>query len=69
MRIVIIGFLLALAGCTPEEGQRCNPQQFTSDCQAHFSCVYPPGCAVAYCCRDDGSSSDANCQACSVDGG
>ena len=60
----ISAVLFLLAGCTPTEGQRCNPEQFTSDCNSGFACVYPTNCAVAYCCPTTRASTNPNCQAC-----
>lgn len=69
-RLLWLALPLWLSACTPGAGQRCNPLQFTSDCDKGFSCVYPAGCGVAYCCPDDGQSSNANCQPCPTgDGG
>jgi hypothetical protein len=59
--------LLLAAACTPGEGDRCNPMQFSSDCNRGFSCVYKTGCAVAYCCPDDRPSTNPNCQTCPTD--
>jgi hypothetical protein len=43
--------LLAVAGCDPSEGDRCNPLLFNDDCtSAGLVCVYPPNCGVAFCC-------------------
>lgn len=62
--------LVALLGaCTPGEGERCNPLQFSNDCNSGFQCVYPTNCGVAYCCPTNGSSTNPNCQSCPGDGG
>jgi hypothetical protein len=48
----ILGFLgfAALAACHPREGQRCNPLSFNDDCGGGLTCLYPPGCGIAFCC-------------------
>jgi hypothetical protein len=61
--------VLALAGCHPGEGERCNPMLFTDECEEGFACTYPQGCAVAFCCPTSGTSSNANCQTCPTDDG
>jgi hypothetical protein len=69
----MLTLLLALAGCNPGHGERCNPNEFSDipnqgNCQIGFSCVYPtsPGCGVAFCCTVDANGkitdSNPNCQ-------
>jgi hypothetical protein len=62
--------ILTLAACdSPAENhQRCNPSQFSNQCNSGFSCVYPtaPNCGVAYCCQVDANGNitdqNPNCQ-------
>jgi hypothetical protein len=67
--------LFALAGCTftQNDGDRCNPLQYSDngiqgDCANGLACVYPtaPNCGVAYCCKLDAQGNVAddnpNCQ-------
>jgi hypothetical protein len=62
--------VLLLAGCHPDEGERCNPMLFNDECNSGFSCTYPQNCGVAFCCPTTGTSSNPNCQACpGSDGG
>jgi hypothetical protein len=75
MRTILgIAFALTLAGCKPDEGERCNPLLFNDECHSAkngLSCVYPPGCGVAYCCAVAAggaiTSADPHCQACATD--
>jgi hypothetical protein len=73
-RIFLIGLLSAIvaavAACdqAAPNDQRCNPQQFSNQCNSGYSCVYPtaPNCGVAYCCKVDDSGNvtddNPNCQ-------
>ena len=63
--------LLYYAGCTPAEGERCNPQRFSDECASGTQCVYPTNCAVAYCCPSQlTAQTTSTCQACPApDGG
>lgn len=68
LRLCVV--LFAVAGCHPNEGERCNPMLFSDECKSGFACTVPQRCAVAYCCPTIGTSSSANCQACpDSDGG
>jgi hypothetical protein len=44
--------VLAAQGCTPGEGERCNPLLFNvnDQCTNGLQCTYPKYCGVAYCC-------------------
>jgi len=69
-RLCSIALLLTIAGCDSpaDNDQRCNPLQFSNQCNSGYSCVYPtaPNCGVAYCCKVDDSGNiidkNANCQ-------
>jgi hypothetical protein len=67
-RIMAISTLLLVlfgaAGCHPGEGERCNPLQFSNDCDTGFACVYQDNCSVAYCCPTTRASTNPNCQVC-----
>lgn len=66
----ISALLLAGAGCSPGEGERCNPMLFNDECSQGLKCTFPAGCGVSFCCPVSTSSSNANCQQCPVqDGG
>jgi hypothetical protein len=65
--------LFAIVGCTPGEGERCNPLEIADipnqgNCAIGFSCLYPTAlsCGVAYCCKVDSTGkitdSNPNCQ-------
>lgn len=59
--------LLAGAGCTTGEGERCNPQRYSDECAPGNSCMYPKNCAVAYCCpplERVGPQTSGNCKEC-----
>ncbi len=59
-----IASLLICLGCTPGQGERCNPQRFTDECAQGTSCVYPKNCGVAYCCPSKVTPQSAStCQA------
>jgi hypothetical protein len=62
-----------LAACSADEGERCNPLQFSDNgsqgnCSSGLACVYPtaPNCGVAYCCTVDSNGNitdkNPNCQ-------
>jgi hypothetical protein len=63
MRGIVLGLALGLvAGCRQDEGERCNPAQYSDtanqgNCSAGLSCVYPTAnnCGIAYCCKVDSS--------------
>jgi hypothetical protein len=61
-----LGLLIALAGCHPGEGERCNPLLFNDECTGGLKCIYPTNCGVAYCCPPPElmSAASGNCQAC-----
>lgn len=69
-RFLMLGLatcLLAGAGCTTGEGERCNPLRFSDECAPGNSCMYPKNCAVAYCCPPAdrvGPQTSSNCKAC-----
>jgi hypothetical protein len=66
IKMIGIAALLVTAACHPGEGERCNPLFFGDECTAgdpNLSCVYPPGCGVAFFCPKSGSS-NPNCAAC-----
>ncbi len=76
-RLIMIAaslFITTFAACHLEEGDRCNPLQFSDPCNpgaTGLSCVYPSNCGVAYCCPAKVTAqSDPNCQPCAgPDGG
>jgi hypothetical protein len=75
-RVLVVGFVLALApGCDEEgaEGDRCNPYLSHNDCNSGLTCaghapstVIIPFCQENYCCPVDSNgdivSSNPNCQ-------
>ena len=71
--LALAGLLFAWAGCTPGEGERCNPLRFTDECSDGTQCIYPKNCGVAYCCPPTDKltpQSSPSCQACpAADGG
>ena len=65
--------LVFLAACDAEEGERCNPLQYSDNgvqgnCVSGLQCIYPtaPSCGVAYCCKVDAqgnvTDTNPNCQ-------
>ncbi len=73
LRLILGISLVLVAGCTQDEGTRCNPLQYSDNgiqgnCADGLACVYPtaPNCGVAYCCKVDANGniidSDPNCQ-------
>ncbi len=63
--LAITAVLSVWVGCTPVEGERCNPQRFTDECANGTQCTYPKNCGVAYCCPAQVTrQSSPNCQAC-----
>jgi len=69
----IAALLLSYLGCTPIEGERCNPQLFNDACGSGTQCTYPKNCGVAYCCPPPDKitpQTNSACQACpDPDGG
>ena len=63
--------MLGFVSCTPMEGERCNPQNFTDQCASGTMCIYPTNCSVAYCCPSQVTAqTSVSCQACAApDGG
>ncbi len=67
LQLGIVACLLAEIGCTPGEGDRCNPLRFSDECAQGTSCLYPKNCSVAYCCPPPAkvtSQTTSVCQAC-----
>jgi len=64
MTLLLALSLSTLGGCTPVEGDRCNPLLFSDECGSGRKCTVPPNCAVAYCCPVSGPATAASCQAC-----
>lgn len=61
----VAALLLTYLGCTPIEGDRCNPLLFTDECGSGTQCSYPKNCAVAYCCPSQVTAkTSSTCQAC-----
>jgi hypothetical protein len=71
--LAIVFFVMAGCTFTAQDGERCNPLQYSSsgtqgDCADGLACVYPtaPNCGVAYCCKLDSQGNVAddnpNCQ-------
>jgi hypothetical protein len=71
--LAISATAISLSACNQGAGERCNPLQFTDECDKGLMCVYPPGCGVAYCCPPVLMSTEPgdipNCRACDPDDG
>jgi hypothetical protein len=77
-RLSCLVFALALFACHDRSGDRCNPLQFSSDCDTGLTCLYPvtptcnptqPGtncCGVSFCCTVNAAGvitdKNPNCQ-------
>ena len=61
---IVTALALGCAACDPQEGDRCNPMLFETNCANGLACTVQPNCVVAFCCPASVNSTHANCQAC-----
>jgi len=66
---LVAGLFLAISagGCSnTADGDRCDPVLSHDECANGPTsvCMVPTNCADAFCCKADGTSTEANCQPC-----
>jgi hypothetical protein len=53
---------LSMSACDGgSEGDRCNPDRSSDECNSGLTCMTPATCVISVCCPDKGPYTDPQC--------